>query len=228
MPYKRTAYTRRRPSRLGRGRRGRFMPRSTAARATRALRLARTVRSLVRPEFKWVDSVITPQTIPNTAAGAALLGFNGIAQGTTVNTRLGNKITMRSCLFRCEITGGESCRIRMMLVVDRRRHYNVAAGSMPALSDDDILANLTYPIISPLSKTQSSRWTILRDQIINYDHDDGGKKTLNWFFKLRHTVEYPTNTWNEPTVGGIYLLAITDASSVPSMAGIVRLNFMDN
>lgn len=188
--------------------------------------MARQIKSVVRPEWKWRDNILAPTTISNTTP--TVYNFVNIPAGSTVNEREGNKVLFKSMITRLEITGGESCRIRFIVLRDKRRSYNSVAGTMPNVNALDILANLTYPIISPRQLNQSNRFQILKDIVINYDHDDFGKHTHRWYWKFRHTLNFPDAATSDPNEGAVYFVAICDASTAPSFTVYNRLRWIDS
>lgn len=222
MPYGKKYTGRRRTFK-----RTRRAPRTTARKAAAAYTMARRLKSVVHPEFKWYDAVLAPTTIPNSTTGPAILQLSAIPQGDSVNEREGNRAFIKSFMWRAEITGPESCRIRLMLLRDLRRSYNTVAGTMPNINPGDILQSLTYPMVSPYQMNQSGRFKILFDRTYNYDHDEYPRKTIKYFTKMNHQMRWATNTMSEPNVGALYLLMVTDASNVPSIAAYSRIRWID-
>lgn len=201
---------------------------TTAKRAATALRMVKRVRSMVRPEFKWRDNILAPTTIPNTVSASAIVNFTNIPAGTGPFDRTGNRVLLKSWMPRIEITGGESCRVRLMVLQDTRRNYNTTTLSMAAISATDILANTTYPMISPYNIAVAGKFRVLKDVTLNYDHDDYGKKTIKWYFRFNNVLKFGDATQTEPNVNGIYLVHICDASTPPSITCFSRLRWIDS
>lgn len=191
--------------------------------------MARRLRAVVRPEFKHRDNVIPPTTIANNMVTSPnFVNLCQIPMGTGPMDREGRQILLKSVLFRGEFAGGESCRIRFIVVQDKRRSYNSVAGTMPAIQIQDLLYSTTYPMLSPYQLNQTGRYKVLMDQVVNYDHDDHGKSRFSRFWKFSSTVNFPNDTSAEANENSIYFYMICDASSVPSFAGYCRLRWVDN
>lgn len=203
---------------------------STAKKADTALKMVKKIAKDYKPEVKYKDTNYVT-VIPNTSGGAIydLVTPSGqeLTQGTGERNRLGNDIMVRKLHHSIEWTGSESCRIRMIVFRDTRRSYNSSAGTLPVINVTDVLQSWGSPMISQYAENQNFRFQVLYDKVHNYDHDDNGKWTIRRSFKIDKHMKFPVDSVNTASTGGLYMLLICDASSVPAFASTSRIFYYD-
>lgn len=179
------------------------------------------VKYYLNPEYKFLD-YDTGLTISNT--GTVLSGVNLIATGDDSTNRDGNSIKITSWLLRWSCTinaSATSTRFRIVIVTDTASH-----GAVPAVTD--ILESAST--LSPLNKTNGSRFTPLYDRMFALDADDP-MKVGKIYKKMQHHIHYLNNTAATTSLGQgpIYVLAISsEATNVPSFSINNRFRFLDN
>lgn len=209
-------------------------PQATAVKALKAVKTLR--RQVGKPELKNYDYIWggAPFPIPNTFSGTnSLVSAVVVPAGTGENQRIGNSFTLKSMDLRWEFAGNAStsdCRIRFMVVIDKRRNWIDATGTFASVGLGDILQNSTYPMISQLNEESKGRFQILYDKIESYDSTFFAARSRKLVKRgMNLNIEYPTDASTTPTKNAIYLVAITDHPTLnaPSVAGIARFNYTD-
>ena len=132
------------------------------------------------PEVKFFDVTVTNGSWPliGTVAGAepttafaSITELNDILQGAGAYQRIGQKLTMESIAFKCNIELGGAPPVmgngRIMVVYDRQPN-----GAFPSISDILSINVSTAPIFtSGLNMSKKSRFSILCDEYIDLDTD---------------------------------------------------------
>ncbi len=169
---------------------GRRKSRSAVSTARIALREVRKMRR--DQEVKFLTAVTGVTQIP--IGGAALVdGFGPyLAQGTSVTTRLGDKISIQSLSMRFNIKlaalEADGVSVRLLVVYDRLPS-GADAGVTDMLTADSILA--PYQILEPFR----GRFQFLADRTIEFSANEGEfNDTL--FIKRTFNVKYNGNAAN--------------------------------
>lgn len=106
-------------------------------------------------ERKFKDTLSTASQLDTT--GTVVL-LNGMAQGATQSTRVGNKITMKSVQIRMQFINGTSSVapiIRWMIIYDKQTN-----GVLPAITDVLVLSTVT----SMMNLANRDRFVILAEE----------------------------------------------------------------
>lgn len=163
------------------------------------------VASTTAPEKKNVDGSATITSAAATTWSAVTL-VNGIAQGTTANTRIGRRVTISKLFVRWHVTSTASVA-RWMVVYDHAPN-----GSLPAITD--ILTVDSFIGVNNL--INNDRFLILHDEIVNQQAASvpvGGK----WIYKGQALQQQYTNaataTIADITTGAIYIMVVGSAAS---------------
>lgn len=194
--------------------------------ASTALTLAKGVAALVNVERKYVDYNVTAQAISN--AGVVLY-LSGIVQGDTATSRDGDSIRSKSLFHRCEFltTAGTPAVVRCLVFVDTQN-----AGALPAVTD--VLQ--TASRLSPLSMTNSKRFIVLQDELIDLNNPvtaAGMYKTMKFYKKTDFHIKYRDTTSsvtgaNNNGIFCLYISNIAAGATTPSVSFSNRIRFIDN
>lgn len=192
------------------------------------------------PEKKFIDTTGTTN-VPEVGTISLL---NPLGQGTSVITRIGQKIVIRSIDLRVRVSAAPPSAspslypnmVRVLLVWDNQPNGALAAAS-------DIIEDLTAGtgVIAPQQKIYISRFRILWDKkfmLSNMPTADGITSKLNdydqYYKKTKLQVGYADSNNGDITdiiTGAIYLLAIGQHTATANQ-GILeyfsRIRFYDN
>lgn len=214
---------------------------SFGQRAPQAARLrsvsARVKRSFAAPARMLSSSSekkdITPAAsnpFGTLAATGSVLLLNGVAQGTTANTRLGRRITMHSLLVKGTVqlaptTTGAS-PLRLIVV------YDSQANAAAPVATDVLLADV---ISAPMNLSNSRRFKILFDEVVGCIGTGGPQAAwIERYVKLNHVVEFNTGsagTIADIQTGSIYMLGYNNGNfgtAFPTASIQTRIRFTDN
>lgn len=183
----------------------------------------RWLKSVINVEKKYLDTAVASNAINNTLTRILL---NGMQQGTTAITRLGQSIKCASSFLRCYLTMNASATttiFRIMLVKDKQPNGNT-------FNPGDLL---TAPgeIQSPILIGSSRRFKVIHDKMFRLDTNKLNQE-YKMFKKLSFHVEY--NTGNAGTIADIptnayFLCFMSDqAVNTPNVDYYHRLRFIDN
>lgn len=192
----------------------------------------RMIPSVNGTEYKYIDVENYGVIIPYTGS---LVLLNGLIQGTTAISRIGNKIRMKTLDINLRIyTAQKSRLVRYMIVLDTQ-----PKGAAPTLSN--ILEDLTYwvgpNVLSQRQKKSIERFVILKNKsfVINDVVTTSGQQneTLHHEnLKLNIGVDYGlanTGAIADISVNSIYLVSVsTDASTGVVMDYASRIRFTDD
>lgn len=178
------------------------------------------------PEFKYNDinnnSAITP-------AGVFSL-MNGLVQGTSAVTRIGQRIIIRSILLNILLYGQPVqpySMLRFMIIQDKQP--NGAIFTLGSLLENPAAGSST---LSPLNYDNTKRYKILWDKRFVLCNSANQEKFIKYYKKVYIPVEY--NVFNAGTVADInknslYLLVInSDNINVPSFSWYHRIRYTDS
>lgn len=147
-----------------------------------------------KQERKWVDN--TPGVSATTVTTGTLTLLNAMTQGTTQNTRIGNRVYMRSVHLRINqsFTGptSPSSPLRLLVVYDKESN-----GAAPTATD--ILTGDT--ISSPLNLNRPGRFLVLMDEYIPVQNGNAAAYFCNRYVKLGLPVLF--NAGNAGTIADI-------------------------
>lgn len=217
--------------------------RSTFRRVTRNIRTPnnKMIRmTYTMPEKKFKDTTAVTQ-LPDTGVINLL---NGLSLGTSVTTRIGQKIVVKSIQLRINFTGAPfsqtptvaASKARCMIVWDNQPNTQ-----LPVLSD--ILENTTAGtgIVSPQFTGYISRFRILYDKVFNLTNLTAANAPTNiitdfekWYLKTNLLVSYSdTNNGdiNDIITGALLIVLVgpsATAANYPSAEYFVRLRYVDN
>lgn len=220
MPYSRRNY--RRPS---------YRPRRTHSRrrnqssgymglASKALSVARYVKSLINTEAKHLD--FTGTSAPNTSG--AVLQYSALAQGTTDITRVGNSLKVVSQLHRFQIdkhVTPNATVVRLIIFINK---FPKGTNATPS----NVLERLD--VLSPLNIDQAKNFLVLRDIMIDLNTDKPCQ-TVKFFHKEQRHVKFNGVLGTDANVdsGSLNVLFISDqATNVPTVKYDIRQRFIDN
>jgi len=192
------------------------------------------------PEKKFIDTTGTTN-VPETGTISLL---NPLGQGTSVVTRIGQKIVIRSIDLRVRVSGAPNSAtptvyanmIRVLLVWDNQPNGTLATPS-------DIIEDLTAGtgVIAPQQKIYITRFRILWDKkfmLTNLVGANSPTEKVNdmdqYYKKTRLQVGYADSNNGDITdiiTGAIYLLAVgqhTAAANQGILEYFSRIRFYDN
>jgi len=190
-------------------------------------------RGVASPETGFIDVGAT--TYPLDTTGSVTL-LNTVAQGASVNQRVGKKIALKSLQFRGNIQNGTTATVNdiaFMIVYDKR-----PTGTLPAVTD--ILAAATAFAMN--NDANSGRFSILKrwDDVLlgnatavaNYT--DEMYKSCDWYLDLKGLPTIfkaaGTGAIGDQEQGSLLLLTIgitAAGTAAASLQGGFRLRFVD-
>lgn len=150
----------------------------------------------VAPEWKYVDLRITSTTV----AGAGLpVLMNGMAQGTSTSTRIGNRIVIKSFEIRAEFrpSGTVSNNIRLMVLSDSQVNGSAPVGT-------NVFANSTF-FTSMRNLNYRKRFKIYIDKpiYISPSGQEGDAAYTHEYYKFRKGLVCEYNGGTAGTVADI-------------------------
>lgn len=181
-------------------------------------------------EQKNIDTTSTGQFTFGTSTSAAPILLNGIVNGTTAETRLGRRFTMKSLYARFAIhlptasTGASP--LRVLIVYDRQTN-----AATPAVTDI-LTANA---ITAPMNLGNARRFETLLDERISCLGAAGpASAEFVRYVRMNHQVEcndVDGGTVGDIQTGAVWMMAWQDggilvASPVSSM--VIRIRFLDD
>jgi len=157
------------------------------------------------------------------AAYTGITELNDIQQGAGVYERIGVKILMRSIRIRAFFSAAASpvmTTFRVACVYDRQPN-----GAAPAIADiftdTRVAGATTTDIISGINITNKNRFTVLRDQMFNFDVAIRESLDLDWFIPCRLQTEFKASGGSiaDISTGSIlFIVAALSATSLPNMS----------
>lgn len=157
--------------------------------------------------------------------------INEVTQGAAVYQRIGNKVVFRSiharfCIYM--LTGTIGAAIRIALIYDRQPN-----GAYPAGAEMFQTTLTTMPRYSPLNIGNKSRFSIIRDQVVDLSVQSNYSKSIQIYAKGRWETEYAgvgTGTIGDIKTGAIYLYIVepwATGGHCDLSSGTVRLRYYD-
>lgn len=166
--------------------------------------------------------------------------INGLQQGTTDSTRVGDDVRFKSLFIRMAILqnslGGTSQPIRIIVLRD-----NQSNGAAP--SGTNILTNAN-DYLSPLNLDYSRRFKILKDKMISVHQNGSAMQLLKWYFDLdkqqthtggkgstQHRTDYGlgnAGTVADISTGAYYIVFLSNSADGPIVEYTSRMRYVDN
>lgn len=186
------------------------------------------------PEAKqYRNNGVVAMTVNNLTQIVELTQF--IVRGTDNNTRIGDKINIKSILSRISVESpaanniGDNCSVRVMLIYDRQS--NGAVAEIAKLLQDPT------QVYSPLNSDNSGRYRVIWDKIFMCMTDTSKNNVLiteNNIFKTGLPVRYDANAGAITDVehGSLTLLATYNPRNVmttaPNIVWDMKVTYYDN
>ncbi len=194
--------------------------------AKKALRLARTVKSMLNVEYNIKDTVVTATAI---SIAPVITQLTNMVQGDGNTTRDGNQIKVTHVqlkyFFTINASATNTC-CRIILVHDRQTNAAVFTGAQ-LLKDVSVNDNVN----SPFQEDHRRRFKILYDRV--HDLSDNGNQIGRGrkYLKLQILVRYSANAGNIgdlPESSLALVTMATESTNTPLLNAFVRLLFIDN
>jgi len=166
-------------------------------------------------------------------AFAGITELNCVQQGATAYNRIGTKIMIKSIKVDADLilkgsapTGNTA---RLMIVYDRQPN-----GAFPAVANILSMNVSGAPVFnSGINMANRSRFTILRNQVVNFDNN--GEQSYHWstFVKTKLETQFGSNAGNigDIQTGAIYLVAFTYVSGATMFVDLLtassRIRYFD-
>jgi len=181
-----------------------------------------------------------------TLGGVDMSTMCQVAQGTSANQRIGNKIRPYQIRMRGYLNfhSNHPCFCRVLLVEDRQ-----ANGALPSLSDMLVAGTDNHYVNAFYNMDNIARFRFLKDKIVKFDNmasqilsgDDVVSKVYIQPFKMSHKIkggsmmEYSSNTGAIAEIRSVnYFIVVissessnTDAAQKPTITGHVRFYFKE-
>ncbi len=193
--------------------------------ASKALRIAESVRRLINVEYKFIDT-ISLQAISTTPL---IIPLSNISQGDTTITRDGSQIKCLSIQFSYFWTLNASAAVttmRVLLVKDKQTNQSLYAAG-------DLLSDITASdaINSPYNRDNRKRFNIMYDKIISLSDSNHKQMHFGMKFSQEQILRYDANagTIADLTQSSYSIMLVsTEPTNTPVFTSFVRLNFVDN
>lgn len=187
--------------------------------------------SMLNSEEKHKDTVYSFTVQTNTAD---LTLLNGLIQGTTNVTRVGDDVRFSSLFLRLACShnavGNAAQYIRYVIFRD-----NQTNGAAPAVAN--VLENPT-DFLSPLNLDYSRRFEILKDGVFCLTDQGSEAKYKKLYIDLKaknkkhmHKTDYGlgnAGTVADISTGSYYMLTMADGANGPSLGFTSRMRYIDN
>jgi len=174
-------------------------------------------------ETKYIDYTVSTTFPATTVTTWGISCINGVTLGQTLDTRIGNKIQMKSCQLRLMTPNYFNDITRVRVVYDKASN-----STLPNITD--ILENDVNT--SMVDKSTAGRFITLCDEYINNtDSAGGGYMEWNKYIKLDLPTIY-TGTgaaYNAINAGSLYLMINTGGAvyTAQAIASYTRVRFTD-
>ena len=189
--------------------------------ASKALGIAMGLKKLINVERKFhdVDIADTP-----TSSGT-VLNLSNIAQGDDSDDRTGNSIKAVSLTGRWSAEMHASATFTTFRMIIFRDNEQNGSDPTPA----NVLEQVSTR--GNLNKDSYGRFTVLRDWYIGLHADARDAHVAKFYKELNHHIYYSGTTATDASnrKGALYVLMLSsEATNVPSIAGRIRLRYIDN
>lgn len=178
-------------------------------------------------EVKWIEFSATEAV---DYAGTAHHDITAIAQGSTVNTRVGDRMRFKSAHITMTVIPGDAVNVFRCIVY---QWHPLSTGAAPVPSSVLTHTSDAYAAISPYTVNNENDYSILYDKTWNLNAYDMAQKTINIWIKsgkfLKRDIHYQTGS-STVHKNGIYLLLISDSSAAahPQAIWHVRTRWADS
>lgn len=195
-------------------------------RSFRSMRRRRMLRRRLRPEVKTFDSGFGPVSVSNSVPG--IFGLTLISQGLTNLDRVGNKVLLKSFLFRASITQAATAVNPSILRIILLRDQRVGTSAPPIIAD---LLQVPLDINSPLNIEKSKDFRILKDYYIKCTPPPNAHKYhINYFKKMANVCSWSSSAANDFNGGHLHCILVSDtniAVDEPSITAYARVRYTD-
>lgn len=179
-------------------------------------------------ERKNVDS--SQNASIDTVGSILSLGLDGLPQGTTMNNRLGNEITLKSVHIRGTVFPGEATNtVRLLLV-----QWLSETASLTVVNNV-LFNNATagFDVYSMYAKEYSGKFNILWDRSFAVSNAAAPNIIYNHIVnrKMIKTIRYNSQVvGNLVTKGALFLIALSDSAAFPhpTISFSTRITFTDS
>jgi hypothetical protein len=190
------------------------------------------LKSLINVEHKFRDGVAAALVIGDSTAPQQIL-VNGMAQGSSENTRTGISIKVTELIIRYSVAVSTytPVNVRFLVVVDASPN-----GALFAVTDlfEDTVTGTNY-VNSQFSVDNKQRFSILYDETFFLNAVAFTTHEIQEQIPWEHHVEY--NDTNSAGIAGVnkwalYVYALSDSTATPAngptLTGSSRINYIDN
>ncbi|QBX89297.1 capsid protein [Apis mellifera virus-10] len=198
-----------------------------ASTAYSALRLAKTVYSLINPEMKYVDNNTINGSMTTTATQVNFI--TSIGQGSDVSQRNGNSVLLKyiKCTFNLQYNLAQGPTAVRITIVS-----TMSGGTPAALDIYETTSSGAATVLSPWKKNSAISYKVWYDRVHHIDQyrpQQIHRKDIR--SRGHHHIKYqgasPTNTGP----GNFYALVTVDRASVANyinMSQLYRIGYLDN
>ncbi len=194
--------------------------------ASKALVLAKHVKSLLNVEIKNHDTGLTQTAISSTFQ---VLELTNIAQGDTTLTRDGASLKLVGVNLKYKLSQHASAtntQVRMLLVHDTQTNQSTY-GAVSLLAD----ASIHDSIVSPRNLDNTRRFKVLMDRVHVFSSTNRTNSVHSFNRKLNIKIRYdnPAAAIGSITQSSLSLVLVSDeATNTPLITHIIRLRYVDN
>jgi len=182
-------------------------------------RLSRLESKIPVPESKWYDTSLAGTSISSTAL---ITPLDGIAQGVTQSTRVGDSIKASSLFIRyslSRVAGDSFCRII---------HFIWKSNDVPTVAQ--VLQTASY--ISPLNRDFGFNIRVLQDRLYTLASGESALQVEKIAKKLWYTNRYDSDAVTTTSMNGLYSLMISDKVAAGGLEPVItyyaRLSYKDS
>ncbi len=194
--------------------------------ASKALVLAKHVKSLLNVEIKNHDTGLTQTAISSTFQ---VIELTNIAQGDTTLTRDGASLKVTGINLKYKLSQHASAtntQVRMLLVHDTQTNQ-ATYGAVALLAD----ASIHDSIVSPRNLDNTRRFKVLMDRVHSYSATGRTNSVHSFNKKVSIKIRYdnPAAAVGSITQSSLSLVLVSDeATNTPLITHIIRLRYVDN
>jgi len=198
-----------------------------AGAANNALHLAKTVYSLINPEFKYVENNTYANTFANTAPQINFI--TSIGQGVTSTTRTGNSVLLKyiRCAFNIRYnTSSAPTTLRITIVT-------VQDGTAPVGTDIyENTASGTQVVISGWKKNSAIAYKVYYDKIFHVDQYNPQRVfTTDIRARGHHHIKYTGPSPTDTGPGNFWAITTVDqtgSGNSIALSQAYRIVYLDN
>lgn len=196
--------------------------------ASRALRMANTVRNLINVEFKWNDSTVS---VSPSTTNSQSYWMTEIPEGTGPNDRIGSSIRLKSLFVRFNIQSNVGAAFTNVRVIIFQDTDTSAKAASPTAAE--ILQQPALVTTSPLNTNYPGRFTIMYDRVhaLNTQGQPSIQRKL-FFRRFKPHVKWDTNPGEgmlDARQNHLFMLVLSDRTEqLPSFQSYARMRYIDN